>query len=52
VKRIERIRLYPTRRQVERLRFALDVTRELYNAALQQRGDAFLGRGIQTKFNI
>jgi putative transposase len=41
VKRIERIRLYPTQRQMERLSFALDVTRELYNAALQQRRDAY-----------
>jgi hypothetical protein len=33
VKRIERIRLYPTIKQMERLTFALDVTRELCNAA-------------------
>jgi transposase len=31
VKRIERIRLHPTAKQMERLTFALDVTRELYN---------------------
>ena len=35
VKRIERIRLYPTPRQEDALRFMLDVTRQLYNAALQ-----------------
>jgi hypothetical protein len=32
VKRIERVRLYPTNRQWRRLHFMLDVTRELYNA--------------------
>ncbi|HEY1975003.1 MAG TPA: transposase [Candidatus Baltobacteraceae bacterium] len=41
MKRIERVRLYPTPRQIERLTFALDVTRELYNAALQERRDAY-----------
>jgi len=40
MKRIERLRLYPTRRQTARLQFMLDVTRELYNALLQQRRDA------------
>lgn len=46
MKRIERIRLYPSPRQRERLQFMLDVTRELYNAALQERRDAFRFRGI------
>jgi putative transposase len=46
VKRIERIRLYPTPKQTERLQFMLDVTRQLYNAALQERRDAYRGRGI------
>jgi putative transposase len=46
VKRIERIRLYPTPRQVERLRFALDVTRELYNALLEERREAYRRRNI------
>src|SRR5215469_11707996 len=41
MKRIERVRLYPTSRQIERLMFALDVTRDLYNAALQERRDAY-----------
>ena len=41
MKRIERVRLYPTPKQIERLTFALDVTRELYNAALQERRDAY-----------
>lgn len=46
VKRIERVRLYPTNRQAARLRFALDVTRDLYNAALQQRRDTYRLRGV------
>ena len=46
VKRTERIRLYPTARQEGALRFALDVTRELYNALLQERRDAYRLRGI------
>ncbi|MHB8462972.1 MAG: RNA-guided endonuclease InsQ/TnpB family protein, partial [Vulcanimicrobiaceae bacterium] len=41
VKRIERIRLYPSARQTQGLRFILDVTRQLYNAALQERRDAY-----------
>jgi hypothetical protein len=45
VKRIERVRLYPTLRQVRRLRFILDVTRELYNALLEERCEAWR-RGI------
>ena len=47
VKRIERIRLYPTNRQVQRLQFMLDVTRELYNALLQERRDAYKYRGAR-----
>ncbi|HEV3091548.1 MAG TPA: helix-turn-helix domain-containing protein, partial [Candidatus Cybelea sp.] len=39
--RIERIRLYPTARQKDALRFMLDVTRQLYNALLQERRDAY-----------
>jgi putative transposase len=34
-------RLYPTRKQQERLQWTLDRARELYNAALQERRDAF-----------
>jgi putative transposase len=47
VKRIERVRLYPTNRQAQRLQFMLDVTRELYNALLQQRRDAYKQRGVR-----
>ncbi len=46
MKRIERIRLYPTPRQAAALRFMLDVTRELYNAALQERRDAYRLRKV------
>ncbi|HEV3091049.1 MAG TPA: helix-turn-helix domain-containing protein, partial [Candidatus Cybelea sp.] len=41
MKRIERIRLYPTARQEDALRFMLDVTRQLYNDLLQERRDAY-----------
>jgi putative transposase len=46
MKRIERIRLYPTTRQAAALAVMLDVTRELYNALLQQRRDAYALRKI------
>ncbi|HEY1429725.1 MAG TPA: helix-turn-helix domain-containing protein, partial [Candidatus Tumulicola sp.] len=51
MKRIERIRLYPTPQQAARLAFMLDVTRQLYNALLEQRRDAYrkLGVGLSTK---
>jgi putative transposase len=45
MKRIERVRLYPTPRQKRALQFMLDVTRELYNALLQERRDAYRLRG-------
>ncbi|MBV9269735.1 MAG: helix-turn-helix domain-containing protein [Candidatus Eremiobacteraeota bacterium] len=48
MKRIERVRLYPTNTQVQRLQFALDVTRELYNALLQERRDAYR-RGVRLR---
>ena len=34
-------RLYPTKKQVETLQWTLDRTRELYNASLQERRDAY-----------
>ena len=46
VKRIERVRLYPTQRQARRLAFMLGVTRELYNALLEERREAYRRRGI------
>jgi putative transposase len=51
VRWMHRVRLYPSPRQQGRLRFALDVTRQLYNAALQQRRDVWTSRrvGITSK---
>ncbi len=46
VKRIERIRLYPTTHQAAALAVMLDVTRQLYNALLQQRRDAYRLRKV------
>jgi putative transposase len=46
MKRIDRIRLYPSGRQETALRFMLDVTRELYNALLQERRESCRLRGI------
>src|SRR5579863_9001302 len=46
MKRIERVRLYPTPCQEHALHFILDATRELYNALLQERRDAFRLRGV------
>jgi len=43
---MHRVRLYPSSRQAARLAFALDVTRQLYNAALQQRRDLWTMRRI------
>jgi putative transposase len=43
---MHKIRLYPTRSQESRLHFMLDVTRQTYNALLQERRDAWRGRGI------
>jgi putative transposase len=47
VKRVERIRLYPATRQAAVLAVMLDVTRELYNALLQQRRDAYRLRKVK-----
>jgi putative transposase len=46
VRWMHRVRLYPSRRQQDRLRFALDVTRQLYNAALQQRRDVWTSHRV------
>jgi putative transposase len=46
MKRVERIRLYPTASQAARLSFMLHATRHLYNALLQERRDAYRYRGI------
>jgi putative transposase len=46
VKRVERVRIYPKAKQMERLRFILDVTCDLYNALLEERREAWRRRGI------
>ncbi|TAM58550.1 transposase [bacterium] len=44
---MERVRLYPTRRQVEALERMLDVCCELYNALLEERREAYRRRGVR-----
>jgi putative transposase len=43
---MHRVRLYPTRSQEAKLRFILDLTRQTYNALLQERRDAWQMRAI------
>jgi hypothetical protein len=52
VKRIEKVRLYPSAPQDQALRFMLDVTRQLSNAALQERKDAYRLRGVPVTFKM
>ena len=44
--RVYRYRLYPTRAQDAALRETLERLRELYNAALQHRRDAYSKQGV------
>jgi putative transposase len=44
-------RLYPTRKQAETLQFTLDRNRELYNAALEERREAYRMSRISISFN-
>jgi putative transposase len=46
VRRAYKYRLYPTRAQAEKLDRVLDLCRELYNAALQERRDAYRMAGV------
>jgi putative transposase len=41
VRKCYRYRLYPTKEQAVHLQWALELCRELYNAALQERRDAY-----------
>jgi putative transposase len=43
---MHKVRLYPTSKQDAKLHFMLDVTRQVYNAMLQQRRDAWRCRRI------
>jgi hypothetical protein len=52
VKRIEKTRLYPSAPQERASRFMLDVTRQVYNVALQERKDADRMRGIPVTFKM
>ncbi len=52
MKRIENVRLYPTASQGAALQHALHVTRHLYNAALQQRKDAYRLRGVSVSMKM
>ncbi|HUZ50406.1 MAG TPA: transposase [Candidatus Dormibacteraeota bacterium] len=52
MKRIETVRLYPTASQDAALHHALHVTRHLYNAALQQRKDAYRLRGVSVSMKM
>jgi len=45
-----KFRLYPTRKQIQALQWTLDHTRELYNAALQERRDAYRMAGISITY--
>lgn len=44
-------RLYPTRKQSATLQFILDRNRELYNAALEERKEAYRMSGISISYN-
>jgi putative transposase len=46
MKRVERVRLYPTHSQERCLKYVLDVTCDLYNALLEQRREAYRRRRI------
>jgi putative transposase len=44
-------RIYPTRKQAGTLQFTLDRNRELYNAALEERKEAYRMSGISISYN-
>jgi len=52
MKRIERLKLYPTRRQTLRLQLCLDVCRQLYNVALEQRRSAWRERQLSITYKV
>jgi len=49
---MERLKLYPTPKQAARLQFYLDVCRQLYNLALEQRRDAWRHRRLKITHKI
>ena len=50
IRRAYKYRLYPTRGQAEKLERVLDCCRELYNAALQERRDAYRMAGVTISY--
>jgi len=52
MKRMERLRLYPTRRQALQLQLCLDICRQLYNVALEQRRNAWRERRLSITHKI
>src|SRR5919202_6415648 len=46
IRKAYRYRLYPTRAQADRLEWVLRCCQELYNAALQERRDAYRMAGV------
>jgi putative transposase len=50
VQKTYKFKLYPTKKQVEKLELWLDLTRELYNGALQERRDAYRINGISLNY--
>ena len=50
VRKAYRYRLYPTTTQAEHLQWVLDNCRELYNAALQERRDAYRMTGVKVSY--
>lgn len=46
-----RYRLYPNKQQVEKLQWTLDRCRELYNAAVQERRDAWKMCQVSITYN-
>ena len=44
-------RLYPNKQQTEKLQWTLDRARELYNAALQERRDAYRMCRVSISYN-
>ena len=49
-KQAYKFRLYPTRKQAQALQWTLDRARELYNAALQERRDAYRMTGKSIRY--
>jgi putative transposase len=52
MKRMERLKIYPTKRQALRLQVCLDVCRQLYNVALEQRRNAWRERRLFITYRI